>query len=454
MSLINDAPSFHKALLQAFNLHELRVLCREAGENPDEIPCFDQGILTWACELILYFQRRNRLADLCAHCKRLRPNMSFNWEIFLLETPDPPKSSSDRSSEPFSPTIPVGDVIAVNRETQIERDLIDGLDCEQVSRPRGATVAFPSQKDSIQTGTNNARSSHSPVVGSSEIANQHNGDSTNTGGGAYIEGDVRAKVIVGHDQISSGVVGGTLNAQTINVFAGVFPSNSANAQRLRPFLSESIRLEILCPIAIVLDEEFDIAAVIRQPTSEPLCLEDLNNRTIGQGAIERESPDELSKFRVEVKSADFSFDPLRVTFKLMYGSDSEIKWFKATAKKLGRLSFLVIAYQVDDDIEIASSRIVLESGLSVRDMDHNDLTNSSIGHKLQKLINDKFMLGDIEQLCVEIGVDEDRLRDETKIGKVRALVLECEKNEHLDKLTRLMLKARPNLLDQLRSLGI
>jgi Effector-associated domain 7 len=62
-------------LAQHFNAGELRGLCFALGIDYDDLP--DEGKRAKARELILYAQRHNRLADLLAACRRLRPTAAW-----------------------------------------------------------------------------------------------------------------------------------------------------------------------------------------------------------------------------------------------------------------------------------------------------------------------------------------------------------------------------------------
>ncbi|MEI6358470.1 MAG: hypothetical protein WCP53_15420 [Verrucomicrobiota bacterium] len=92
----------------------------------------------------------------------------------------------------------------------------------------------------------------------------------------------------------------------------------------------------------------------------------MDNYQHASGIVERNSNQQIAKYRVEIKSSDFAIDPASVMFNLKFGGDSEVKWFKLIAKRSGKLSFIVHAYQVADNIEIASNRIELESVVESR----------------------------------------------------------------------------------------
>ena len=65
------------------------------------------------------------------------------------------------------------------------------------------------------------------------------------------------------------------------------------------------------------------------------------------------------------------------------------------------------------------------------------------------MLNESFLLSDIDSLCFEMGIDEEQLRGQTKDEKARSLVKFVEQNERLPELKRLMRVARPTLRDRL-----
>ena len=76
--------------------------------------------------------------------------------------------------------------------------------------------------------------------------------------------------------------------------------------------------------------------------------------------------------------------------------------------------------------------------------------NSADARALVPLLNESFLLSDIDSLCFEMGIDEEQLRGQTKDEKARSLVKFVEQNERLPELKRLMRMARPNLRDRLK----
>ncbi len=75
-----------------FNDNELRDLCFELGVDYESLP--GEGKAAKARELVAYCQRRTRLAELEAACRRLRPDTAG------APVPAAPAAPADRPSAP------------------------------------------------------------------------------------------------------------------------------------------------------------------------------------------------------------------------------------------------------------------------------------------------------------------------------------------------------------------
>jgi hypothetical protein len=78
------------------------------------------------------------------------------------------------------------------------------------------------------------------------------------------------------------------------------------------------------------------------------------------------------------------------------------------------------------------------------------LIASPEGRQVYELLAGYFTLEEITTLCFEMKIDDENLRGQTKAGKARSLVQQCEKTGQLDALRQLMRMQRPNLRDQLQ----
>ena len=190
------------------------------------------------------------------------------------------------------------------------------------------------------------------LIGGNHKGHINTGTQINTKGGAYFGGNVQA----GHD-----VVGGDkiIKGDEITIYVGPQqpPVESEDT------VLEDIRLDVASPSKVMVNVEFDVAVAIKQPSSPPLAVADLDKNLSTQGVVQRSSKDQIASYRVEIKSTNFAIDPPKLIFKLEFGHDSEVKWFKLVPKKSGPLSFIVIAYQVDGDVEVASTRVMLFSSV-------------------------------------------------------------------------------------------
>jgi nucleoside phosphorylase len=165
---------------------------------------------------------------------------------------------------------------------------------------------------------------------------------------------------VGDSVVTAGKVSHSFNKTEIHHHY-LLDEQTSNLKNPNNISLEKIRLDVASPSSVFSGIEFDVAVAIRQPSSPPLNVADLNNNLNAKGIIERASKKQIVTYRVEITSSNFIIVPKKVIFNLEYSCDSEVKWFKLVAKRSGQLSFLVIAYQVDGDIEVASTRVVLES---------------------------------------------------------------------------------------------
>lgn len=106
-------------------------------------------------------------------------------------------------------------------------------------------------------------------------------------------------------------------------------------------------------------------------------------------------------------------------------------------------------------IEEKDSRIIsLEKMISLalqpqRYYDDPDANLPSTVRALVPLINGHFSFEEVEGLCFEMGIDDENLRGQTKIAKIRTLVKHCHRTATLEALKQHLLAQRPNLRDQL-----
>jgi hypothetical protein len=165
----------------------------------------------------------------------------------------------------------------------------------------------------------------------------------NTGGGAYIGGSVN-------------LGGGDFIGRDQNIFKSVTEQSVSENEGLQ---REEIRLDVATPPVVTVNEPFDIAVAIRQPTSPLLTLEEMVTQS-AEGEIYRSA--DVVRYRVEVVAADCEIQPKYLTFYLKANSDSPVRYFQAIPKRAGKISLIFNAYQADEHLA-ASTRVVLTASL-------------------------------------------------------------------------------------------
>ncbi len=94
---------------KAFSLEELALLCDDLGVDPEDIPGREEGKDYWISQIILYFERRNRIGDLLARAAKERPNI--DWRYTPEPEPDEPPPQDDKPKAHIGPfdvrTLPI-----------------------------------------------------------------------------------------------------------------------------------------------------------------------------------------------------------------------------------------------------------------------------------------------------------------------------------------------------------
>jgi hypothetical protein len=310
---------------------------------------------------------------------------------------------------------------------------------EAEKQNRAAIQYVQNQSGGVNMGQGNTydfRGSQGAIVGANDSTiNQNFGtQNINTGGGAHVGG----KVTVGRDQIN------------INIGGNPSPQDMANIAKLMqrdtaPTLSETIRLDVATPKEVVVGKTFRVGVAVKQQSSPPLKVKDLENTASAQGEVLRSAADEIVRYKVEIIAPDCDIaEPKSYTFRLKAGTDSSVIFFTLTPKHAGMLDVLVNAYQEGDIV--AASPIVIEAKVEAIDSQQSD--NSTLS-KIVELLDKYFSLSDIEGLCFDLGIDDENLKGEKKIEKARALVKYCQQTDTLNALKSKMLDERPNLKGKL-----
>ncbi len=138
------------------------------------------------------------------------------------------------------------------------------------------------------------------------------------------------------------------------------PTQAAQPER------EDIRLDAATPDRVTVRQPFDLAVAIRQPSSPLLTIDDLTRLVSATGAIFRLG-EKTVKYRVEVDAKDCEVEPPSYLFYLERGKDSIVQYFQLTPRREGMLTVIVSAYQADDNVLAASTRIRLQASVVVSD---------------------------------------------------------------------------------------
>jgi hypothetical protein len=126
-----------------------------------------------------------------------------------------------------------------------------------------------------------------------------------------------------------------------------------------PQIEEKIRVDAAAPNEVVVGEIFDLAVAIRQPNSPVPAFDDLSRHFSAEGTTFRADPEEVVRYRVAVSASNCEiYGRSEYVFLLKPCRDSEVVFFQLSAKKPGRLSILVQAYQDDDNLA-AMTRVQL-----------------------------------------------------------------------------------------------
>lgn len=205
---------------------------------------------------------------------------------------------------------------------------------------------------------------------------------------------------------------------------------------------EEIRLDVVTPETAVVDEPFDMAVAIRQPESPALTIDDLPKLTSTLGEVYRDAGQDLIKYRVEVEVDDCDVKPARYDFLLAKGRDSIVQYFQLTPHRAGNLSIVVNAYQADNAVLAATTRVRLKAGITVAG-DAASAQAQADGVKVYDMLTRLFSLSDIEDLATRLGINPEELAGDTLSAKCRALVAYCNQHGRFDELKQLMKMLRP-----------
>lgn len=101
MSLEHDGtPGLRDALAQHFNLDELKILCSDAGVDPESVPYSERGKEVFAYCLIETFRRKGRLSALLRECAKVRSDVP--WATLPVDAAPPAEWAAWFSPQAFT----------------------------------------------------------------------------------------------------------------------------------------------------------------------------------------------------------------------------------------------------------------------------------------------------------------------------------------------------------------
>ena len=80
-------PALHEALAEHFSLDELKLLCHDAGIDPESVPYGERGKNVYAFCIVGAFRRMDRLSALLGECDHARPGVK--WADYRVEATVP-----------------------------------------------------------------------------------------------------------------------------------------------------------------------------------------------------------------------------------------------------------------------------------------------------------------------------------------------------------------------------
>jgi hypothetical protein len=185
---------------------------------------------------------------------------------------------------------------------------------------------------------------------------------------------------------------------------------------------EVIRLDTLTPERVTVAQAFDVAVAIRQPTSAVPIVDDLPKLVSTTGTVFRAGEDAV-KYRVEVDAKECDVDPESLMFYLERGRDSDIQYFQLTPKREGMLTIIVRAYQADDNVVAANTRIRLQASVLVTDAAKPP--DQDAGLRAFKVIQTLFVEDDLREVAFRVGVKWDELSGDRLSTKALDLITFC-----------------------------
>lgn len=134
---------------------------------------------------------------------------------------------------------------------------------------------------------------------------------------------------------------------------------------VKELVEDQIRLDVVAPHSIAVNEAFDLAIAVVQPGTPPLTLDDLPVASAEENTVYRPDAAAVIRYRIAVTGANCEVSPPHYVILLHPGENSRPRFFQITPHKTGNCTLVVNAYQ-EEDVLAAQTRVRIEVLAAVR----------------------------------------------------------------------------------------
>jgi len=133
---------------------------------------------------------------------------------------------------------------------------------------------------------------------------------------------------------------------------GIESSESADEKKIIEYLERlNLRMDVAVPDSVQVDRAFEVAVLIRMPSSPLLSVDGLSHRESGRVIVPYKKSQSSIPLQVQVSAPDCQiFDSDRQSLMYIIGEDSEVIYFQLASKKPGEISIVVRLFNENDRI--------------------------------------------------------------------------------------------------------
>lgn len=246
-------------------------------------------------------------------------------------------------------------------------------------------------------------------------------------GGAVAQGPGSTALGAGAVQVGGNVGGDVITGTKIETGGGAYIDGNVNTgggdfigrdlvlkHDVRGVNLENLRLDAAVPDKVYIERSFELAVSIRQINSPRLSEQGLPRMSSGAVQVawfpDDKSSGEFIRLRIEISSPECEIEGNSYqSFRLYYSQDSPIFYFHLIPKKLGEIGIIIKVYQEDDwlgsarvhtkafDKVIGGAKLRIISRKIPDDMRKDEIwTTAALRARLQRLD-----AVDIESLCLD-----------------------------------------------------